>query len=441
MKKFALGATTALAALTWLGTPASAQAPGGFPSQAPAPVVSAAEVPPAMPAGFTPVTPSYGSSYDTLSGTPGYATTVGTPVGVGGTRFYGEASYLLMFVSSGGGSGVPLATGGPSNGVLGRPGTTTLLDASTSYNTLSGFKLGVGGLNGATSLGFEANVMVFGSTGDGGTVGPTSNSTLARPFYDTATRAENSVVLASPGAFAGSIDARTSFTAYGAEANPFFRLVQGNSVNFDLITGFRYFAANEGLDVYDSRQVLAGGVSAFNGIGIGQGSQLLVHDHISARNQFYGANLGGRLSYASGAWFIDLTGKVAIGGVHQIVTRDGTTTLVGGGLVGPTTTGGGFLANLGNAGSSNNNGFAVLPEANLQVGYQATSWLNVFAGYQVMYLSNMARPVDQVDRNINSSRLATVNTFNSRNLTSTAGTVNNSDLFIHGFNFGLTIVY
>ena len=127
--------------------------------------------------------------------------------------------------------------------------------------------------------------------------------------------------------------------------------------------------------------------------------------------------------------------------MHQIVSRDGSTTLVGGGLVGPATTGGGFLANAANSGSRNNNDFAVLPEANLQLGYQATSWLNVFAGYQVIYLSSMARPVDQIDRSINSTGLATVNTFNTRNLTSTAGTIQNSDLFLHGFNFGLTIVY
>ena len=440
MKKFALGATAALAAFSWLGASASAQLPGAMPTQAPAPVVST-ETLGTTPVGVAPASEVY--AYDTLTATPGLGSTVGVGgPGVGGARYYAEASYLLMFVSDGG-SGVPLATGGTANGVLGRPGTTTLLNSSTDYDILSGFKIGVGGLNGATNLGFEANVIVLGNTTDATTVGPVTNGVLARPFLDTANRTsvENAVVLASPGAFTGSIDARTVFSAYGAEANPFFRLVQGNSVNFDLITGFRYFAANERLDVYDSRTILAGGVSAFNGLGVGAGSQLLTEDHVSARNQFYGLNLGARLSYASGPWFVDLTGKVAIGGVHQIVTLDGKTTLIGGGLVGPTTTAGGFLANIANGGSRNNNDFAVLPEGNAQLGYQATSWLNVFAGYQVIYLSNMARPADQVSRAIASNRLATVNTFNSRGITATDSRIDSNDVFIHGFNFGFTVVY
>ena len=207
-----------------------------------------------------------------------------------------------MFVSSGGGSGVPLATAAPPTASSAGRARRHLLDASTSYNTLSGFKIGFGGLNGATNLGFETNVMVFGRTSDGGMVGPTSN-TLARPFFDTATRvgAENSVVLASPGAFAGAIDATTSFSAYGAEANPFFRLVQGNSVNFDVITGFRYFAANERLDVYDSphrarRRRL--GVQRHRRRPGAQAPRAGPH---LGPQPFYGANIGGRVSYSSGA--------------------------------------------------------------------------------------------------------------------------------------------
>lgn len=426
MKKIVLGASTALAAMTFLGSPAAAQMPGSVPTQSPAPVVMA-DGP-----GMAPVEQS--SAFNTLAGTG--AGRVETPA-----RIYTEASYLLMFVSDGK-SQTPIATGGPSGGVIGRPGTTQLLDTSTNYNTLSGFKVGVGGLVGATSLGFEVNAMVYGRTSDGTTLGPTSNATLARPFFDTVAKRESSIVIASPGAFTGSLDVQSSFTAWGAEANPFFRLVQGNSVNFDLITGFRYFAANERFDVFDARTVQAGGVTAFNGIGVGNGASLLVQDRISARNQFYGGTVGGRLGYANGPWFIDGTAKVSIGGVHQIVTLDGTTTLVsGGGLVGPATTPGGFLTNVANGGRTSENRFAVLPEANFQVGYQLRSWANVFAGYQVLYMSNMARAGDQVDRNINANRLPTVNTFNTRGLVSTTASTNSGDLFLHGFNFGFTLTY
>ena len=423
MKKIVLGATTALAALSFLGSNAAAQMPGATPAQ-PAMTGEGMGMPPAESVG----------AYDTLAGTG--AGRLDTPA-----RLYAEASYLLMFVSDNR-SETPLATGGPSNGVIGRPGTTTLADTGTSYNTLSGFKIGVGGLVGATSLGFELNGVVFGRTSDSTMLGPVTGGVLARPFFDPAGRRESSVVVSSPGAFTGSLDIQSSITAWGAEANPFFRVVQGNSVNFDLITGFRYFSVDESLAVYDSRRVLAGGVSAFNGIGVGNGSSLLIQDRFSARNQFFGGNVGGRMSYASGNFFIDGTAKVAIGGVHQIVTVDGTTTLVGGGLVGPATTAGGVLANVANGGRSSENRFAVLPEANLQLGYQLRSWANVFVGYQVMYLSNMARAGDQVNRNINPNGLPSVNTFSTRNLATTGvASTTSGDLFLHGFNFGFTLTY
>ena len=420
MKKFVLGASTALAALSFLGSPAAAQMPGAMPPQ---PVV--------MGDGTGMAAPEPTGAYTTLSGTGGVNAA---------SKLYVEASYLLMFVSDNR-SQTPIATGGPSNGVIGRPGTTLLTDTSTNYHTLSGFKIGVGGLVGATSLGFELSGMAFGRTSDTTSLGPVATGVLARPFFDPAARRESSVVVSSPGAFTGSLEVQSSTTAWGAEANPFFRVVQGNSVNFDLITGFRYFSVDEGFTVYDSRRVLAGGVAAFDGLGVGNGASLLIQDRISARNQFFGGNIGGRMSYSGGRFFIDGTAKVAIGGVHQIVTVDGTTTLTGGGLVGPATTAGGVLANLANGGRTSENRFAVLPEANFQVGYQLRSWANVFAGYQVLYMSNMARAGDQVDRNINANRLPTVNTFNTRGLVSTTASTNSGDLFLHGFNFGFTLTY
>ena len=425
MKKFVFGASTALAALSFLGMPAAAQMPGAMPATQPVVMGDATGVATGEPAA---------GAYSTLAG---YGTG-----GVGAaSKLYVEASYLLMFVSDNR-SQTPLVTGGPSNGVLGQPGTTRLLDTGTNYHTLSGFKIGVGGLVGATSLGFELNGVSFGTVSSGTTLGPVATGVLARPFFDPVARRESSVVVSSPGAFAGSVAVQSSLTAWGAEANPFFRVVQGTSVNFDLITGFRYFSVSEGFDAYDSRRVLAGGVAAFDGLGVGNGSSLLIQDHISARNQFYGGNVGGRMSYSSGRFFVDGTAKVAIGGVHQIVTVDGTTTLTGGGLVGPATTAGGVLANLANGGRSSENRFAVLPEANVQLGFQLTSWANVFAGYQVMYLSNMARAGDQVNRNLSPSGLPSVPGFTTRNLRATdVASATSGDLFLHGFNFGFTLTY
>jgi hypothetical protein len=434
MKKYFLGAGAALALLS---APLFAQTG----TQKPAPIVPASDMPAFGEANAPMGSVEQAGAFDVLSRVPGMNFTPGN-AGYAPARVYTEASYLLSFVSDAQFAG-PTLTGGTNGGILGRPGTTTLAgEEKTSYGTLSGFKVGIGGLIGATSVGFETNVMVFGNVNDRVTFGPTSAALLTRPFYDTVAKRENAIAIAAPGAFTGGFDQTTTLSAWGFEANPFFRLVQGSSVNFDIITGFRNFNVNEKLDIYDSRRLQTGGVSAFNGIGIGNGAQLVVHDKYSTRNNFYGLNLGGRLSYSNGPWFIDATAKVAIGGVHQVLNIDGTTTLVsGGGLVSTTTAPGGLLASPGVNGDHTENRFAVLPEGNIQLGYQLTSWANVFAGYQVMYVSSVARPTEQINRNLNPNNIPTVSTFTTRGIGVQNVDVKETDIFLHGFNFGFTILY
>ena len=444
MKKFFLGASAALALISGKSGAQS------LPSQSPAPIVSASAdaYSGAMSGGGSgggaPVM-SYndGGSSGATDVLAGSGTLVGSgAAGSPGAKIYTEASFLLMWTNRGQ-QNFPIATGGPSLGIVGRPGTTLFAgNDSTDYGSMPGFKVGVGGLVGATSVGFEANVFVLGRANDNMDVGPTATTVLARPFFDVSSRRESSKVIAAPGAFIGGLSVNNTNQIWGFETNPFFRIVQGNSVSLDVVTGFRYMSVNERLDIYDSTRLLPGGVSAFDGIGLASPSILATHDKYSVRNQFYGANIGGRLSFTRGALFLDAVGKIAIGGVRQVVNVDGTTSLLGGGgLVSTATTPGGFYANTAATGERSENRFAVLPEGSLQLGYQMTSWLNVFGGYQVMYLSSVARPGDQVNRAININNLPTVPTYTTRGLTKIAAGVNESDLFIHGFTFGLTLTY
>ena len=438
MKKFFLGASAALALISGK---VGAQS---LPSQPPAPVVSAsAEAYPSAMSGGAPVMSYDGGSSGSTDVLAGSGTLVGSgAVSSPGARIYTEASFLLMWTNNGQ-HNFPIATGGPSLGIVGRPGTTLFAgNDSVDYGSMPGFKVGVGGLVGATSVGFEANLFVLGRVSENMDVGPTATTVLARPFFDVSSRRESSKLLAAAGAFTGGLSVNNTNQIWGFETNPFFRIVQGNSVSLDVVTGFRYLSVNERLDIYDSTRLQGGGVSAFDGIGLAAPSILATHDKYGVRNQFYGANIGGRLSFTRGALFLDAIGKIAIGGVRQVVNVDGTTSLLsGGGLVSTATTPGGFYANLAATGERSENRFAVLPEGSLQLGYQMTSWLNVFGGYQVMYLSSVARPGDQVDRNINVNNLPTVPTYTSRGLTKTVAGVNESDLFIHGFTFGLTLTY
>ncbi len=440
MRKFILGASAALAAA------AGHAAAQGLPTQAPAPIVPAQAAAPAPAPAVFPAGPVGGGAPVVPIGDPGPAAGVDFGAGPanGGARFYTEGSYLLMFLDSGS-IPIPLLTGGPSQGIVGRPGTTLVAgNQSVDYSATSGFRVGVGGwLGDDMRIGLEANGLYLGPQSANATYGGGSGVVLARPFFDPTTRRENSVLIASPGAFAGGMTVANSAQAWGYEVGPFWRAIQGDRVAVDLITGFRQFQWQESLNIFSSSQLLAGGTSAFNGFGLGPGAGIVVNDRFGTTSTFYGGNVGARMSFGRGGLFADLTGKVAIGGVSQIVNVDGTTSVVRGGpFVSTATAPGGFLASGNYLGRRTDSRFAVLPEGDLKVGYQFTSWLNLFVGYQVLYLSSVARPGDQLTRNIALTQLETSPTFSNRGTRPAAITdVQDHGLWLHGFSFGVTLMY
>jgi len=106
------------------------------------------------------------------------------------------------------------------------------------------------------------------------------------------------------------------------------------------------------------------------------------------------------------------------------VTRTSSTQTVGGLFAQPT-----------NIGEYTRNVFAVVPEGDLQLGYQVTSRWRATVGYTFFYMSDVARPGDQVDRTINPSFLASPPT-----LASPARPVfefKGSDYWAQGLDFGL----
>lgn len=434
MRKLILGAGAALAV-------AAGQASGqGLPTQSPAPVVPIGQ-------GAAPAT-------TTMTGPGAPVVAVGSDVGTYGTvvtgsagpaaRGYTEGSFLLLFLNAAT-SPIALATGGPSLGIVGRPGTTTLIgDTGSDYDIAPGMRFAVGGFLGDSRTGFEFNGLYLGKTTTTDSIGPTSSAVIARPFFDPTTNRENARIIASPGSFTGGMAIDQSAQIWGFELNPFFRVANGSPFTMDLITGFRFFQHTETLNIYDSSQLLAGGVSAFNGLGVAAPAGIVVHDRFGVRNQFYGGQIGAKVSFGGGGGlFMDLTGKVAVGGVHQVVSADGSTSLTGGGLVNTATTAGGFFNTGPNLGERTDNRFAVLPEGAAIVGYQFSPAFNVFFGYSVMYLSSAARPGDQITRNVVPTQLPTSPSYNNRAVGGVVGTaaITDSDLWLHGFSFGATISY
>src|SRR5262249_18468651 len=136
------------------------------------------------------------------------------------------------------------------------------------------------------------------------------------------------------------------------------------------------------------------------------GFAVATHDRVRCTNHFYGVQVGLRGEYTCDCWFVTGKLKCALGCTHSEVHVEGDTTAI---LPDATTvqTQGGVLALATNIGRRVDNDFTVVPEVELNVGFYLNERVRVFAGYNFLYWSKLARPGEQLDHNINPSFLPT----------------------------------
>jgi hypothetical protein len=167
------------------------------------------------------------------------------------------------------------------------------------------------------------------------------------------------------------------------------------------------------------------------------------YDRFSARNDFYGGQLGLRAGFENDWWFVNATGKLALGGTRQSVSVDGATmTNAYGGNGTVVIYPGGYFAQSTNIGWRGRTEFAVVPQIDLNVGARLTPWANVFAGYTFLYASSVARPGEQIDRVINPTQAVAINgpdDFSGAHRP--APIVDSTDFWIQGLNVGLELRY
>ncbi len=130
-------------------------------------------------------------------------------------------------------------------------------------------------------------------------------------------------------------------------------------------------------------------------------------DSFSTRNQFYGAQLGVKAEQQFGRFDGSVVAKVALGDNYETVSINGNSVVSGFGLPSATAPGGIFTQTT-NIGLQTRNHFAVVPETQVQLGYTIWSGIRLFVGYDFIYLSNVARPGDQVDTTLNFTGNSTI---------------------------------
>jgi hypothetical protein len=103
---------------------------------------------------------------------------------------------------------------------------------------------------------------------------------------------------------------------------------------------------------------------------------------------------------------------------------------------------GGVLALPTNSGHFNRDRFAVVPEIDINVGYQVSRHLRAFLGYSFLYASNVVRPGDTIDRTVNLTQLPS--SLGPGVLTGAARPMpllKDTEFWAQGMNFGLEFRY
>ncbi|MEO6786802.1 MAG: BBP7 family outer membrane beta-barrel protein [Chthoniobacteraceae bacterium] len=228
------------------------------------------------------------------------------------------------------------------------------------------------------------------------------------------------------GVFSGGVNIKNTLELWGTEAVGVISLYRTPSWELSGLVGFRYLDLAETFNLeYQSIGV--------SGRYVGTGGQAT--DTFETRNRFFGGILGMRGRYSAGRLSVDLSGRVALGVSSQMENifggyySYGFNSLYSAGSEG-------VFAQPANSGRTYSSRFAVVPDAQIKIGYAITPRLRATIGYDFLYYSSVLRPGDQINRNIPKGQTfqqggKTVSTTSPVRLSQT------SDFFAHGITFGL----
>jgi hypothetical protein len=327
------------------------------------------------------------------------------------------AADTLLWVVKRGPQPDPLIVTGPASdpfpGALDQPNTSVIYGGrGLDYRLFAGVRLNTGVWFGKDGrFGFEAGGFLleqkstsFDAAGDAN-----GQPYFGRPFVNARSGFENvyfvSQNFADPNLSAmmtGGLHISSQSRLWGWDLNGLWNVSRGDAVATNLIAGFRSVGLREQLDFTESLRNLApGGGVSFGGVPVDPANSVATFDKFRAENNFYGGQLGARWHFERDRLGIDITGKAAIGVVQQLMIVEGGTYLydntghVVGGLPG------GVLAQTSNIGRHYRNVFGVVPEGSLNFSYALTDQIILRAGYTFIYINNVVRPGNHIDRTIN----------------------------------------
>jgi|GEM_PF-1081832 len=357
------------------------------------------------------------------------------------SKYYASAEFLLWWTRS---AHLPplLTTSSPQFQGIPGLGDTRVLFGGNFGNTLhAGGRFALGRWFGDDQIrGVEGRLFFLGRTDSTFAATSAEYPVLARPFFNiNVPFGPFSEVIASPGRGVGAAVIDLHNDVWGAEVNYRRNLWRSCCARLDALMGYRYFGMKERLGITESFISTGPNPVRINGIPVISGT---ISDVFRAENHFHGGQIGLAWEHRWGLWTFDARATVAFGNVTQLGEIDGGQTLS---LANGQTLryAGGLLA-LPNAniGRYTHNQFAVLPEVGVNIGYQLTSHMRLFVGYNFLYLGNALRPERMIDTTIDIARIPNFvvpggGTTPVAGLPRPAPLFRTNDFFVQGISFGL----
>ena len=298
----------------------------------------------------------------------------------------------------------PLVSAAPAGapGTLDDPRTTVLYGGPDILEDWqSGYRIRFGmWFEGGTS-GLDVGYFNVGKLRENFVAASTGNPGVFRPFFNTALNTEDAQLIAfiDPVAgpvLSGAVSVFSETELMGAEVN--YRTGWGNNMGgrIDALCGYRYLRMHDTINIQNSltTQAAAGAAPA--------GTRISSFDEFETTNQFHGLQAGLVGEWQIGQMTFGVRGTVAAGvTLQRVEINGGSASVTPAGVT--VTAPGGLLALPTNIGTYERTRWSIAPELGVTVGYQVMDNIRVFAGYNVLYWTNVARAGEQMNRYVNAT--------------------------------------
>jgi len=283
-------------------------------------------------------------------------------------------------------------------GVIGAPGTSVLVGGSVTEPLRSGARFTLGWWwTPCQDEGIEATYFFLGSQSTGYDLTSVDHPILARPFYNAQRFTQDAVVLTYPDRREGWVNVSTDSELESVAALYRYVLWRECESQVDFLLGYRYGRFYENLSIASSTTF----TNPIEQVPVG--TVMEVFDVFDARNEFHGGEFGIVAKGQYCRWSLEVLAKLALGGTRsRLIVNGGTTVTVPGQSTVSYT--GGMSALESNIGDYKQEGFSVIPELGVTVGYDLTCRLKATFGYTFLYWSRVVRPAEQIDDSLNPSQ-------------------------------------